>query len=322
MQNVKKRSSYELQKTKKTKLRGKKLMADIFRDRYLYVMLVPFLLYYILFFYKPMGALQIAFKDYDPITGIADSPWVGLKHFITFFTGPFAWRTIRNTFTINIISLVTVFPLTIVFALLLNEIPHKRIRSFVQTVSYMPHFISAVVVAGLVVSFLSPSSGIINILISKLGFEKKYFLIDPSYFKTIYTIMGGWQSIGFNTIIYTSAISSIDETLYEAATIDGAGRFRKIWHITLAGIMPTISIMLIMRIGRMLSVGYESIILLYQPSTYETADVISTFVYRKGLIDSDYSFSTAIGLFNGIISLILVVMANKVSKKISETSIW
>ena len=319
MQDVKKRNLHDAQKNKSER---KKFMADIFRDRYLYIMLVPFLLYYILFFYKPMSALQIAFKNYDPITGIANSPWVGFKHFKTFFGGPYAWRTIRNTFTINIISLVTVFPLTILFALLINEIPHKRIRSFVQTVSYMPHFISTVVVAGLVVSFLSPSTGIINILISKLGFEKQYFLINPSYFKAIYTVMGGWQGIGFNTIIYTSAISAIDETLYEAATIDGAGRFKQMWHITLAGIMPTISIMLIMRIGRMLSVGYESIILLYQPSTYETADAISTFVYRKGLIESDYSFSTAIGLFNGIISLILVVIANKISKKISETSIW
>lgn len=295
---------------------------EIKRSKELYILLLPTIIWFLIFFYRPIGALQIAFKDYNPIQGVADSPWVGWKHFISFFSNPYAWRIVRNTFTINLLSLCTIFPLTIVFALFLNEIPSKKFRTFVQTASYMPHFISTVIVAGLVVSFLSPSAGVINILLEKFGFERQYFLIKPEYFKAIYVTMGGWQGIGFGTIIYTSAISSIDETLYEAARIDGAGRFRQMWHITLAGILPTVVVMLIMRVGSMLSVGYESIILLYQPSTYETADVISTFVYRRGLVESDYSFSSAVGLFNSVISLVLVVMANTVSKKLSDTALW
>jgi len=299
-----------------------RLKTDLIRCKQLYIMLVPFVLWYILFFYKPLYGLQIAFKDYNPIQGISNSPWVGLKHFKAFFTSPYAWRIIRNTFTINIMSMCTVFPLTVIFALILNEVPHKRIKSFVQTASYLPHFISTVIVAGLVVSFLSPSAGIINVLLSKLGFEKQYFLIKPEYFKPIFVAMGGWQNIGFGSIIYTSAISSIDDTLYEAARIDGAGRFRQMWHVTLPGILPTITLMFIMRLGNILSVGYEAIILLYQPSTYETADVISTFVYRRGMIDSDFSFATAVGLFNGFVGLILVTLANRISRKVSDIAVW
>ena len=298
------------------------LIRDLKRGKVLYLMLIPAILWYLLFFYKPIGALQIAFKDYNPIMGVTASKWVGLKHFKAFFQSPYAVRTIRNSFTINVIQLITVFPVTILFALLLNEMPSKKYRTFVQTASYMPHFISSVVVAGLVVSFLSPSAGIINVFLEKLGFERQYFLIKPEWFKPIYVIMGGWQGIGFGTIIYTSAISSIDETLYEAARIDGANRFRQMWHITLAGILPTITLMLIMRLGGMLSVGYETIILLYQPSTYETADVISTFVYRKGMVNNDYSFATAVSFFNSIVSLVLVVSANYISRRLSDTALW
>jgi len=298
------------------------LKKNIKRGIPLYIMMLLPVIWFLVFYYKPIGALQVAFKDYNPIAGVADSPWVGFKHFINFFSGPFFLRTVKNTFLINVLSICTIFPLTILFALLLNEIAHKRIKSAVQTIVYMPHFISSVVVAGLVVSFLSPSAGIINLVIEKLGFEKQYFLIKPEYFRFIYVAMGGWQGIGFGTIIYTSAISSIDETLYEAAKLDGAGRLQRMWHITFAGILPTVTIMLIMRLGSMLSVGYETIILLYQPSTYETADVISTFVYRRGMVESDYSFSTAVSIFNGLVSLILVVIANKVSAKLSETSLW
>ncbi len=295
---------------------------EIRRSKQLYLLMLPTLIYFLLFFYRPIGFLQIAFKDYNPLLGASDSPWVGFKHFEAFFSNPYLGRLIRNTFMINLIQLVTIFPLTVAFALFINEIPSKRYKTIVQTASYMPHFISSVVVAGLVISFLSPSAGIINILIEKLGFERQYFLIKPEYFRTIYVAMGGWKGIGFGTILYTSAISSIDETLYEAARIDGAGRFRQMWHITFKSILPTIIIMFIMRMGNMLSVGYETIILLYQPTTYETADVISTYVYRRGLVDSDYSFSTAVGLFNSVISLTLVATANFISKKVTETSLW
>ena len=300
----------------------KSVLRDLKRGRDLYIMLIPAIVWYLLFFYKPIGALQVAFKDYNPIIGVAASKWVGLKHFKAFFQSPYAYRTIRNSFTINVIQLVTTFPLTILFALFLNEMSSKKYKTFVQTASYMPHFISSVVVAGLVVSFLSPSAGIVNVLLEKIGFERTYFLIKPEWFKPIYVIMGGWQGIGFGTIIYTSAISSIDETLYEAARIDGAGRFKQMWHITLAGILPTVTLMLIMRLGGMLSVGYETIILLYQPSTYETADVISTFVYRRGMINNDYSFATAVSFFNSLVSLVLVVAANSISKRLSDTALW
>ena len=304
------------------RLRRRKTASEILRDYQLYIMLAPFLIYYILLVYLPMYGLQIAFKDYKPFVGILGSKWVGMKHFVNFFTGPYAWRVIRNTFMINVYDLAINFTLTIVMAILLNEISHKKLRTFVQTVIYMPYFISIVVVAGLVISILSPTSGIVNILIEKLGGERISFLNVPRYFKPIFVTMNAWCGIGFGTIIYTSAICSVDESLYEAAEIDGAGRFGKILHVTLPGISSTIVIMLILRMGQMLSVGSDAILLLYQPITYETADVISTFVYRYGIEKGDYSFSAAVGLFNGIVALVLVATANFISSKVSETSLW
>lgn len=304
------------------RLRRRKTASEILRDYQLYIMLAPFLIYYILLVYFPMYGLQIAFKDYKPFVGILGSKWVGMKHFVNFFTGPYAWRVIRNTFMINVYDLAINFTLTIVMAILLNEISHKKLRTFVQTVIYMPYFISIVVVAGLVISILSPTSGIVNILIEKLGGERISFLNVPRYFKPIFVTMNAWCGIGFGTIIYTSAICSVDESLYEAAEIDGAGRFGKILHVTLPGISSTIVIMLILRMGQMLSVGSDAILLLYQPITYETADVISTFVYRYGIEKGDYSFSAAVGLFNGIVALVLVATANFISSKVSETSLW
>lgn len=299
-----------------------KIAMGIARDYQLYLMLIPVALIYILFSYYPMYGLQIAFKDYKPFLGFAESKWVGFEHFINFFTGPYVWRIIRNTFVINIYDVLINFPLTIIMAILLNEIAHKKIRTAVQTIIYMPYFVSTVVVAGLVISMLSPTSGIVNLAIEKLGGNRISFLNIPGYFKPIFTIMNGWAGIGFGTIIYTSAICSVDDSLYEAAEIDGAGRFGKIIHVTIPGISSTIVIMLILRMGQMLSVGSDAILLLYQPITYETADVISTFVYRYGIESGDYSFSTAVGMFNGVVALILVAGANKISQKVSETSLW
>lgn len=298
------------------------LKRDVIRDRQLYLMLLPFLLWYVLFYYFPMYGILAAFKDYQPFVGIWNSDWVGLTHFKNFFSSPYAWRVIRNSLLINVYSVIFTFPATIILALLMNELISKKFKTMVQTISYMPYFISTVVVAGLVTSFLSPTSGIINVLIEKLGGEKTYFLTRPEYFRTIYILMTTWQGIGFGTIIYTSALCSIDSELYEAASIDGAGRFKKIWHITLPGILPTIATMLVIRMGSMLSVGSEAIILLYQPSTYETADVISSFTYRNGLVDANYSYATAVDLFNGIVALVLVVISNTISKKLSDTSLW
>ena len=317
-----KKSFTQNDKKNTARLRRRKTASEILRDYQLYIMLAPFLIYYILLVYFPMYGLQIAFKDYKPFVGILGSKWVGMKHFVNFFTGPYAWRIIRNTFMINVYDLAINFTLTIVMAILLNEISHKKLRTFVQTVIYMPYFISIVVVAGLVISILSPTSGIVNILIEKLGGERISFLNVPRYFKPIFVTMNAWCGIGFGTIIYTSAICSVDESLYEAAEIDGAGRFGKILHVTLPGISSTIVIMLILRMGQMLSVGSDAILLLYQPITYETADVISTFVYRYGIEKGDYSFSAAVGLFIGIVALVLVTTANFISSKVSETSLW
>lgn len=298
------------------------ILSDFARDWQLYLMFLPVLVYLLIFNYAPLYGLKMAFQNYKPFLGISGSEWVGLEHFKNFFTGPYAWRIIRNTVQISLYSLVAGYPLTIILALLLNEIRHNKLKSTLQTIYYMPHFISAVVVAGVVISILSPSSGIVNMLIEKLGGERINFLYEAKYFKTIYITTGLWQNLGYSTIIYTSAMCAIDESLYEAADIDGAGRIRKMWHVTIPGILPTMVTMLILNIGQLLSVGSEMILLLYQPITYESADVISTFVYRYGMELGDYSFSTAVGMFNGVIGFFLVWMANTVSKKVNETSLW
>lgn len=287
-----------------------------------YLMILPTVIWYIVWNYFPMYGIIIAFKEYSIFKGVWGSEWVGLKNFTDFFTSPYAWRVIRNTLTINLYSLATLFPLTIILALLLNEIRSKLFKSGVQTMLYLPHFISTVVVAGMVVTFLSPSSGIVNIIISAFGGDKTYFLTKKEFFKPIYIIMCGWQSIGFGTILYTAALSNIDETLYEAAMLDGASKLRQVWHITLPGIAPTISIKLIMSLGGLLSVGSEAILLLYQPITYETADVISTYVYRVSIEGGNYSMGTAIGLFNGVVGAILIIISNYISKKVTNAGLW
>ena len=297
----------------------------IYRDRYLYIMFIPVALWYVFMYYLPMGGIVMAFQDYRPFLGFKGSEWVGFKHFVEFFTtNPYAWRLIRNTLLINVYTILFTFPLPIILALLFNELRSKTYKTAVQTVSYMPHFISSVVVAGIVVTMLSPSAGIVNQILEKLGFDKVYFLTKPEYFRTIYITMNAWVGTGFSSIIYTSAICSIDDSLYEAAMIDGASRFQRIWHITFPGILSTVAIMLLTKIGGLLSVGSDTIILLYQPITYETADVISTYNLRMGIQSADPQFSsaTAIGLMNSVISLILVMGANYVSKKTTEAGLF
>lgn len=295
---------------------------NIMRDKALYVMLVLPLVWFVIFHYIPMFGLQIAFKDYSLFKGMAASPWVGLKHFTDFLTGPYFWRTFRNTVLINIYSLIFSFPLPILLAILYNEMRSKKFVRISQTLVYMPHFISSVVVAGMVINFLSPSSGIVNKIIQHFGGEAVFFMAKPEYFRTIFISQGIWHSVGFSSIIYIAALSAVDVQLYEAAIIDGAGRFRQVWNVALPTILPTIMINLILRIGHLLSLGYETIILLYQPATYETADVISSYIYRTGLNDGNYSFATAIGLFNSIIALVLVAVTNYASKKAVDVGIW
>ncbi|MBR4442231.1 MAG: sugar ABC transporter permease [Clostridia bacterium] len=287
-----------------------------------YLMVLPVLAFYIIWCYGPMYGIIIAFNDYKPKKGFLGSPWVGLDWYREFFRGPFAWRTIRNTLLISIYNMLIGFPAPIVLALMLNEMRSIAYKRVVQTITYIPHFISLVVMSGLLIDFLS-SDGVITTVLSKVfGLPSKNYLGYAQYFRTVYIGSEIWQHLGWDSIIYLSALSAVDQELYEAARIDGAGRLKQTWHVTLPGIAPTITILLILRIGQLLSVGYEKIILIYNASIYETADVISTYVYRVGITDSKFSRSTAINTLNSAVNFLLVVMANKVSSMLSETSLW
>lgn len=302
--------------------KGKMILKNMKKSALLYIMFLPVIVYYIVFHYAPMVGIVIAFKDYNAFKGIWASPWVGLKHFEAFFTTPYFWRLIRNTFLISFYGLIFGFPAPIILALLLNELKDGKFKKITQTISYLPHFVSSVVIASMLVQFLSPGNGMINNLIEALGGTRTYFLNDPKYFRTIYTLMNIWKGVGWGSIIYLAALTGIDSELYEACIIDGGGRLRQTWHITLPGIANTIVIMLIFRVGDLLSVSSDMIILLYNPAIYETSDVISSYVYRRGLVEADYSFSTAVGLFNSIIALILLTTTNAIAKKYSDTSLW
>lgn len=298
-----------------------KLGQDLIRHKSLYLMLLPIVIYYLIFHYYPMYGAQIAFRDFIPKKGMLGSPWVGLKHFENFFNSVYFGRLIRNTLEINLLNLIFGFPAPIILALMLNEVTNSKFKKTIQTVSYLPHFISMVVIGGLILEFTATDGFITNIL-TLFGYPKQNLMTDPQLFKPIYIISEIWQGIGWGSIIYIAAITGINAELYEAARIDGAGRWKQMLHVTLPGITPTIVTMLVMRIGSMMSLGYEKIILIYNPSIYETADVISTYVYRKGLIEQSYSFSTAVGLFNSIINLILLVAANRVCKKLTGHGLW
>jgi putative aldouronate transport system permease protein len=302
---------------------GTAVRKDFRRNWFIYLMAVPVLGYYLLFHYQPMYGAVIAFKNFMPADGILGSKWVGMKHFITFFNSPYAFRLIRNTVLISFYSLVFGFPAPLLLALLLNEISFSPYKRVIQTLTYLPHFISLVVICSLIISFTA-SEGLINDMIAFfLGSEARSTLLqDPANFRAVYVTSGIWQEVGWGSIIYLASMSRIDAELYEAAIIDGASRFKRALHVTMPGIMPTVTIMLILRMGSLMSVGFEKVFLLYNAGIYETADVISTYVYRRGIIDTDWSFSAAVGLFNSIVNFILVVSANYISKKVSETSLW
>ena len=301
---------------------GYKLAREFRLNKYLYLMAIPVIAYYIIFQYGPMYGATIAFKQFDIVKGIWDSPWVGFKYFKEFFESFYFERTLRNTLVISLYQLVLGFPAPIIFALLLNELRNQRFKRAVQTITYLPHFVSTVVICGMIYDFVS-RDGFITDLFVLLGGERSNLLGQPQYFRAIYVLSGIWQEVGWGTIIYLSALSGIDMEQYEAARIDGAGRFRQLVNITLPGIMPTVIILFILRLGQMMSVGFEKIILLYNPNTYETADVISSYVYRKGLGESfQFSFTAAVGLFNSVINFALLIAANQISKKVSETSLW
>ena len=300
----------------------KKILSQMYADRQLYIMLIPFLLFYALFVYKPMWGLQVAFKDYNIFKGMSGSEWVGFKNFQGVFGNPYFFRILRNTLLISFYSLIFSFPMPIILALLLNEVRNKKFKGTIQTLTYLPYFISAVVVCGMVTSFLSPSTGIVNIILDKLGFDKVYFLSKPQYFRTIFILQGIWQNTGYSSIVYIAALGGIDMELYDAANVDGCGRWKQMLHVTLPGLLPTIVTLFIINVGNVLNVNYEKIILLYQPATYETADVINSYVYRLGIEQSNYGVSTAMGLFNSAIGFVLVYIANKMSNKINGMGLW
>ena len=294
---------------------------DMRKNWSLYLLVLPVILFYVLFSYKPLYGALIAFKDYSPGRGFSGSPWAGFGHFIRFFQSPYFFRLLRNTFLISFYGLVFGFPAPIILALLLNEVRHSGYKRAVQTITYLPHFVSMIVIAGMITDF-SLSTGLFNDIIAFFGGQRFPLLQQPGLYRPIYIASDIWQQMGWGTIIYLSALSAIDPQLYEAAMIDGAGRFKQLLHITLPSLAPTIVILLILRIGHLLGVGYEKTILLYNPATYETADIISTYVYRVGLLEQNWSYSTAIGLFNSIINFSLLVIANRISRKVSETSLW
>jgi len=288
----------------------------------LYVMMLLPLLYFIIFKYVPMFGNVLAFRRYRPGMGPFGTEWVGLRYFKMFFRDPAFWSAFRNTLVLSLLNLVINFPIPIIFALLLNEVRKKFFKKFVQTVSYMPRFISTVVVIAIVGELLSPSSGVFNIIRQNMGLDPIYYMNNPDYFRRIYVLLDTWQFTGWVAIIYLASISSISSDMYEAATIDGANKIQQIFYITIPTILPTIMIMLILNIGRLLSLGFEKVLLMYTPSNSYVSDILDTLVYRTGLANQNYSYATAIGLFTGIIGIILVSGSNKLSRKLTGESIY
>ncbi|WP_313182641.1 ABC transporter permease [Lacrimispora sp.] len=301
--------------------RSSVLAKDLKRNKYKYLIVLPVIIYLIIFSYKPMYGVIIAFQNYKPFLGISGSKWVGLDNFITFFRDIYFIRLLRNTLSISFLSILFGFPAPILLALLLNEIRSNRFKRTVQTISYMPYFISIVVVCGLLKTFCQ-TDGVFNDLIVAFGGERSNLLSVKENFYPIYILSGIWQSVGWDSIIYLAALTSIDQEQYEAAKVDGAGRLKQMIFITLPGLMPTITVLFILRMGGILNVGYEKILLMYQPLTYGVSDVISTYVYRKGIIEANYSFSTAVGLFNSAVNIFFLLITNQLSKKVNDTSIF
>ena len=291
------------------------------RNYRLYLLMLPVLAFYLIFHYIPMAGAVIAFKNYSPSLGVFGSPWVGLTHFKDFFSSYYFIRILRNTVVLSLYTIVFCFPAPIILALMLNEVRSKWFLKVSQTILYLPRFISVIVICSLIKTF-TYSDGIINDLLVRFLGERIAFLQEPKYFRTIYIISEIWQTVGWDSIIYMAALAGVDRELYDAACVDGAGRWRQLFCVTLPSISPTIIVLLIIKIGSMINLGYEKVILLYNEVTYETADIISSFIYRKGLHDFSWSYSTAVGLFNSVCSFILLFSSNTICKKITENSLW
>ena len=299
------------------------LLLDHFkREWQIYAMLLPTIVWFIVFLYKPMYGLQIAFKDYSIFRGVAGSPWVGIEHFQSLFTNDQFLRAIKNTIIISFYNLLFGFPAPIILALMFNEVLHASFKRTAQTIVYLPHFISSVIIAGIVITAFSPTAGIVNTIIGWLGMDPVYFLTQPEWFRPIFVGTGIWQEAGFGSIVFLAAIAGVNPSLYESAVVDGANRWQMMWKITIPSILPTILIMLIIRIGNVMEVSFELVILLYQPSTYSTADVVNTWVYRQGIQSGQYDLAAAAGLFNAVVAFVLVMTANTLSRRFSRTSLW
>lgn len=299
-----------------------RLGRDMKRNYELYLLSIPILLYYIIFCYVPMYGVQIAFRDYSASRGIWGSEWVGMEHFMRFFKSYNCVQIIQNTLVLSLYTLAAGFPIPIIFAILINEIRGSKLKKTVQMISYAPYFISTVVLVGMLISFSSPSNGIINKLLGVVGIGPISFFAEPKWFKHIYVWSGIWQMVGWNSIIYISTLSSVDMQLYEAATVDGANKLQRIWHVDVPALMPTMIILLILNVGGLMNLGFEKIFAMQNSLNLSASEVIATYVYKMGIEGSEYSYSSAIGLFNSVINCVLLVICNMVAKRIGETSLW
>jgi putative aldouronate transport system permease protein len=292
------------------------------RDRQLLILFIPCIVFYVLFRYGPLYGLIIAFKDYDVYEGIMNSEWVGLKYFKQFFDSPDFWLLFKNTFLLGLFTLIWAFPFPILFAIMLNEVRNVKFKKTVQTFSYLPAFLSVVIVSSMIIDFLSPTHGLVNQVLKMFGFKSIYFMAMPEWFRTIYVSSEIWQNMGYEAIIYLAAIASIDPSLYEAARVDGASRMQMMRYITVPSIMPTVLIMFIIKTGSMFRIGYEKVLLLYNPTTYEVGDIFSTYVYRKGMLETDYSYAAAVGLFEAVIALVMLLFSNMISRRAGGKGLW
>ncbi|MCD9020265.1 ABC transporter permease subunit [Cohnella sp. NL03-T5] len=299
-----------------------RIMKPYLKNYELYLLISPVIAYFVIFNYLPMYGVQIAFKNFIATKGIWDSPWVGMKHFDRFFDSYYFWRLIKNTLGIGVYLLAAGFPIPILLALMLNEVRRKFFSRFVQTLTYAPHFLSTVVVVGMLFFFLSPQNGLVNNVIRLFGGDPVLFMTEPSWFKSVYVLSEVWQQMGWSSIIYLAALAAIDPQLHEAATMDGASRLQRIRHINLPGIMPTVVILLILNTGSILGIGFEKIYLMQNDLNMESSDVIATYVYRSGILDAQYSFSAAVGLFNSVVSFVLLLSVNFIARRTGDNSLW
>lgn len=307
---------------KKNKKSRQAMVKQIMKDKELYIILFLPIVYMVIFKYLPMAGNILAFRKFEVGGSMFGSKWEGLRYFKLFIHDKYFWKVFSNTLILSFLNLLLGFPIPIILALLINEVKNRVGKRVVQTITYLPKFLSTVVVVSMLQTLLSPSTGAINMFLNKLGISSIYFLNEPSWFRAVYVLSDIWQFMGWNSILYLTALTNVDPQLYEAAAIDGAGRWKQTLHVTIPGILPTIVITLILSTGSILSIGFEKVLLLYTSNTMDVADVISTYTYRMGIVNSQYSFTTAVGLFQGIINLIIITLVNKTSKKLTETSLW